>query len=266
MDKIIFDIETQKGFKDVGGKNNVHLLKISILSFFSFKDNNFFALEEKEISQFTERLKANPILIGFNIKNFDLQVLKPYINMDINQLQCIDIMDDVVNYLGYRVSLDNLAFSTLNKKKSAQGLQALEWFKKGEIEKIKNYCLMDVKLTKEIYEFGAKYGFIKAFAPNNCDIIKIPVSFKDNLLSTSNIHSLQEAFQKKNRLKIKYLSGDVPDLYSEFIIEIYNLKGSFIEALEIKSNTMKLLKLDRIVEKNILNEKYQIPEDFKTKL
>jgi len=267
QDKIVFDIETQKDFSEVGGRNNLHLLKISVLGFFSFKENSYFALEENEIWKFVERLKTNPILIGFNIKNFDLEVLKPYLKIDFKNFTCIDIMDDVIKHLGFRLPLEAIAFGTLNKKKSADGLEALKWFKQGEIEKIKNYCLDDVALTKEIYEFGLTNGYIKALAKNNLDIIKIPVSFKvASEADKKNFHPLWEVFNSRNILKIKYLNDPLTNSVSERTIAIYNLKGTFIEAFDFNENKVKLLRLDKIIEKKILDQKYEIPADFISKL
>lgn len=266
MDKIVFDLETQKDFKEVGGRHNLHLLKISVLGFFSFKENNYYTLEENQISQFEERLKKKPELIGFNIKNFDIQVLKPYLsNVDLDEIKCIDIMDDVVKYLGYRLSLDAIAFGTLNKNKSSQGLQALQWYKSGQIDKVKDYCLTDVKITKEIYEFGLLNGYIKAFAKNNLDIIKIPVSFSQAKQSSAN-HPLADVFKSKNQLKIKYKIDNPPHNFEELVIEIYNFRGNFIEAFDVLSKKMRLLRFDRIVDKIVLDKKYEIPKSFKTKL
>jgi DEAD/DEAH box helicase domain-containing protein len=49
----------------------------------------------------------------------------------------------------------------LNTKKSGHGLQAITWWKNGEIEKVKSYCLDDVKITKEIYEYALANKKIK---------------------------------------------------------------------------------------------------------
>jgi DEAD/DEAH box helicase domain-containing protein len=44
----------------------------------------------------------------------------------------------------------------LSTEKSGHGLQAVEWFKTGEFEKIEEYCKSDVKITRDLYEFGVK--------------------------------------------------------------------------------------------------------------
>ena len=71
------------------------------------------------------------------------------------------MMDGVVNAAGFRVSLDNLAKNTLGLAKSADGLQALEWFRQGRIQEVEEYCLKDVEVTKKLYEFGKENGHVK---------------------------------------------------------------------------------------------------------
>lgn len=266
-DKIVFDLETQKDFKEVGGRNNLHLLKISVLGFFSFNENNYFIYEEKDLQKFVKRLKQNPILIGFNIKHFDLKVLKPYLDFILNQIECVDLMDDVVKHLGFRLSLDSIAYGTLNRNKSAQGIKAIDWFKSGQIDKIKEYCLEDVKITKEIYEFGLKNGYIKAFSRNNLDIIKIPVSFgraTEGALINANKY-MAEAFNFKKRIIVKY-NTFYNKAEDELLLEIYHIKGNYIEAFDVNSGKIKLLRIDRINQLKTLNESYEIPKDFVPKI
>jgi DEAD/DEAH box helicase domain-containing protein len=59
------------------------------------------------------------------------------------------------------LKLETLAQGTLNAGKSADGLMAVEWWKTGEIDKIIQYCQQDVQVTKDIFEFGRKNGFVK---------------------------------------------------------------------------------------------------------
>ncbi len=265
QDRIVFDLETQRDFKEVGGRNNLHLLKISVLSFFSFRENKYYIYEEKEITKFLKLLKQNPLVIGFNIRNFDLEVLKPYADFNLKQIKCLDLMDDIINHLGFRLSLDAVAFGTLNKNKTTSGIQAIKWFKNGMIDKIKQYCLQDVQLTKEIYEFGLKNGYIKAFLKNNTEIIKIPVSYAlKNEISEKN-RNIKEAFESQKRLKIYYV-GNENQRVQEFTIEIYQMKGSFIEAFDTKAQKMLLLKIDSINQSQILNESYEIPKEYKPKI
>jgi DEAD/DEAH box helicase domain-containing protein len=69
-------------------------------------------------------------------------------------------LEDIHQRLGYRMALDHLAVETLHRSKSGDGLQALEWYKQGEMEKLSDYCLKDVEITKAIFEYGLEKGHI----------------------------------------------------------------------------------------------------------
>jgi DEAD/DEAH box helicase domain-containing protein len=62
--------------------------------------------------------------------------------------------------LGFRVSLDNFAHQTLGIGKSGDGLQALEWFNAGEVDKVVDYCRKDVEITRDLFQFGLENGHL----------------------------------------------------------------------------------------------------------
>lgn len=160
-DIIVFDLETKKEFAEVGGRDHPELLGVSMLCAYSYSDNKFSAFEESELKEFERMLKNAGLVVGFNIRGFDLPVLQPYVGADLKKINFLDMMDGVVASAGFRVSLDNLAKNTLGIAKSADGLQALEWFRQGKIQEIKDYCLKDVEVTKKLYEFGKEKGHVK---------------------------------------------------------------------------------------------------------
>lgn len=178
--QIVFDIETQYEFSEVGGRNNLHLLKVSVVGVYSYKENKFFFYKEKDLDKFEDLILKTKRLIGFNIKNFDLLVLNPYFKkVDIRKLELLDIMDYVVKNLKRRISLDNLAKATLNTQKLADGLQAIRFYREGNIKALADYCLKDVKITKDLFEYGKEKGYLKYFSYNSMNIEKIPVDWKD---------------------------------------------------------------------------------------
>ena len=160
-DVVIFDLETKKEFAEVGGREHPELLGVSMLCAYSYNDDKFSAFEESELKDFESMLKNAGLVVGFNIRGFDLPVLQPYVGMNLKKLNFLDMMDGVVNAAGFRVGLDNLAKNTLGLAKSADGLQALEWFRQGKIQEVKEYCLKDVEVTKKLYEFGKANGHVK---------------------------------------------------------------------------------------------------------
>ena len=63
--------------------------------------------------------------------------------------------------MGRRIKLDTIAEATLGKNKSGHGGLAVKWWKAGEKQKVIDYCIDDVKITKEVYEYALKNKSLK---------------------------------------------------------------------------------------------------------
>ncbi len=163
---MVLDLETQKGFHEVDRKK-LHLLKVSVACVYDSKTGSYSAFEEKEMLKLEELLKQADLLIGFNIRDFDLEVLTPYLMTPPKNFPLLDLMVEIEKVRGHRVSLQSVAQATLQTSKSGSGWDALQLYKDGKIEELKKYCLDDVKITKEIYEYGAEHG--KIFFLSNRD-------------------------------------------------------------------------------------------------
>lgn len=153
MRKIVFDIETKNVFADVG-KNDPALLDISIVGVYDSETDSYATYLEEELPKLWPIIERADILIGFNSDHFDIPLLNKYYPGDLTRLKSLDILKEIHGAYGRRMKLDQIAEGTLGKKKSGHGLDAIEWWKRGEIDKIRNYCLDDVRITKEIYDFA----------------------------------------------------------------------------------------------------------------
>jgi len=160
MNDLFFDLETQKSIQEVGGRENLKLLRVSVAVTFSTATNEFKAYTEKDVATLIADLKAAERVIGFNLLNFDYPVLKAYTSERLNDLKTLDLLDDIYNKLGFRVGLDALASATLGTNKSADGLVAIRWFREGKIDQLIAYCRDDVAITKKLYEAGRDNGFV----------------------------------------------------------------------------------------------------------
>jgi len=155
MNEIVFDIETQNTFADVN--NDFKKLKISVVSIYRYETDTYESFEENELKKLWPILEKSDRIIGYNSEHFDIPVLGNYYLGDLFKLPHLDIMKQVKESLGFRLKLKDLAEATLdNIEKSADGLQAIRWWKEGKIDEIKKYCEQDVRVTKEIYDFGRK--------------------------------------------------------------------------------------------------------------
>lgn len=159
MRKIVFDIETKNTFQDIG-KNDPSLLDISLLSIYDSETEKYTSFLEDELSALWPILEASDMLIGYNSDHFDIPLLNRYYAGDLTQIKSLDLLAEIRKTLGRRVKLDQVAEGTLGEKKSGHGLEAIEWWQNGEIEKIKKYCEDDVRLTKEIYDYALENGRI----------------------------------------------------------------------------------------------------------
>ncbi len=172
----VFDIETQRSAQEVGGWHRADLMGISCAVLYDSKENKYLDFLEDQVHQIIERLKKTDLIIGFNIKKFDYHVMGGYTDFDFRKLPTLDILDEIYKHLGYRLSLDHLAKVTLGVKKSADGLQALRWWKQGRIREIIDYCKIDVEITRDLFLYGKKNGYL-LFNNKANNTVRIPVKW-----------------------------------------------------------------------------------------
>jgi DEAD/DEAH box helicase domain-containing protein len=177
---LVLDVETQKSFKEVGKSKAMGLskLKISVVCVYDFLTDAYTAYEEKNISKFEQRLQTADLLVGFNIRRFDMPVLQPYLFKTVDQFPVLDLLDDIEKARGHRASLDSVARATVKEGKSGDGADALALFKEGRMEELKKYCMDDVRLTKNIYAYGCREGKIYFTSTWDFKTHEIPVDWK----------------------------------------------------------------------------------------
>ena len=177
MNIVYFDLESQKLFEDVGGRDASKLLLACGVTW-SSQRNDFAVYWEKDAPALVAELKSADRVIGFNIINFDYEVLKPYAPaVNFRSFRSLDMMQDVYRALGFRLSLDTIAKATLGTTKSAHGVQSVIWYRNGELDKVAEYCKSDVDITRRIYEFGRENGFVHYYSKLGSKL-KLPVNWK----------------------------------------------------------------------------------------
>jgi len=153
---LVFDLETQRSFQDVGGRTAMRELGMSIGVVYSFREDSFRAYTEREADALIDALRSAELVIGFNLLGFDYEVLKGYRDLPLETLPTLDIMVELQKRLGFRPKLDSVVQATLGAGKSADGLQALAWWKEGRLDLIEKYCTDDVRLTRDLYLWGKR--------------------------------------------------------------------------------------------------------------
>ena len=153
MRKIVFDIETRNFFDTVPG-NNPADLDLALVAIYDSETDAYSSYLQEDLPKLWPILEHSDCIIGFNSDHFDIPLLNKYYPGDLTTIKSLDILKEIKSIYGRRMRLDQLAEGTLGKNKTAHGSEATKWWKEGEIEKIRSYCIDDVKLTKELYDFA----------------------------------------------------------------------------------------------------------------
>jgi hypothetical protein len=151
---VYFDLETQKSAAEVGGWDHIRDMKMSVGVTYSTTRKTYEIYGENRVNELIDELMRADLVVGFNHIRFDYEVLHGYTVLDLSQAPSLDLMLDLQKILNHRISLDAVASASLGSEKTAEGLQAIEWFKQGEMLKIAEYCCFDVKITRMVHEFG----------------------------------------------------------------------------------------------------------------
>ncbi len=157
---VVFDLETQRSAAEVGGWNKAYLMGLSVGIVWDSHQQDFTTYFEKDLHALVDHLQRADLVVGFNIIGFDYSVLRGYTTFDFKQLNTLDMLRDIYAQLRYRVSLDALGRATLDTPKSADGLQALQWFQEGRMDLIEAYCKKDVEVTRDLFQYGLDNGYL----------------------------------------------------------------------------------------------------------
>jgi len=153
---VYFDLETQKSADDVGGWGNIREMRMSVGVTYSTTRGGYAIYGEKQVNDLLSELQRADLVVGFNHIKFDYEVLHYYTVFDLSQVPTLDMMLDLQGKLQHRLSLDSIAEASLGVEKTAEGLQAIKWFREGKMVEIAEYCCFDVKITKLVHEFGMR--------------------------------------------------------------------------------------------------------------
>jgi len=157
-DIVYFDLETQRTANDAGGWARKGDMRMSVGVIYSSTTGRYEVFGEAQVNQLVERLRRADLVVGFNVLNFDYQVLMGYTILDlIAELRTADLMADMEKRVGHRLGLDAIAQATLGIQKTAVGLDAIRWWREGRILEIAEYCCFDVKVTRLVHEHGCRH-------------------------------------------------------------------------------------------------------------
>jgi DEAD/DEAH box helicase domain-containing protein len=174
---VVFDLETQLGADEVGGWGNIRKMKLGFASIYRFPSGEWLDFWEEDVEALKKVLREADLVIGFNQVRFDYEVLRGYGGFDEEEVQSYDILLEVNRVLGHRLNLNSLASATLGATKSADGLQSLEWWRRGEIEKVATYCRQDVEVTRDLFFHILEKNYL-LFEKKGIGLVRVPIKFK----------------------------------------------------------------------------------------
>ena len=172
----VLDLETQRLAQEVGGWKNSHLMRVSVAVLYDSRSRDYRSYSEEQVPALIEDLAGLELVVGFNLKRFDYAVLGAYTARDLSRLPTLDLLLEVQRRLGFRLSLQALGQATLQAAKSADGLQAVAWWRQGRLEELTAYCRQDVKLTRDLFRFGRDQGHL-LYRRQDGKVLRIPVDW-----------------------------------------------------------------------------------------
>lgn len=250
MNKIVLDLETQKSFEEVGGQANSHKLGVSLVGIYNCAQDKFLTFRETEIPQL-QPLLENSEIIGFNIKNFDFEVLRPYLDLDVHKLKYLDIMEDFEKYAGHRIKLESLAQTNLGIGKSGSGLDAIKYYQEGDFEKLAKYCLDDVRITRDLYNLGLKQAYLKYNSKFEDGELAVPTSWGKKATSGEVMSAFARSHISREPMEIDYISKRIEKDSSPIKrkkIQVLNFVNGGVEARSFPDNQRSHFHPDRVID------------------
>jgi hypothetical protein len=158
MNIVYFDLETQRTANDVGGWDKKSDMKMSLGVTYSTNLNEYRIYTERRVDDLVQQLLRADLVVGFNIVNFDYEVLMGYTVLDLpGHLRSLDLLVEVEKTLGNKLRLDNIAQATLGLAKTGDGVDAIKWWREKRLMEVAEYCCFDVKVTKLVHEHGLEH-------------------------------------------------------------------------------------------------------------
>lgn len=179
MKKIVLDIETKNTFQAVGSREPV-ALDLSLAVIYDYESDKYLSFWEADLPKLWPILEACDLLIGYNLKYFDVPILNKYYSGDLSRVPVVDILEEIKNSLGKRLALDLVAAGTVGQGKIAHGLQAVAWWQAGKLDLIEEYCREDVRLTKEIYDYARAHNHLQYKVLNEIKSFPLDASSWEN--------------------------------------------------------------------------------------
>jgi len=184
MRVITFDIETANALPSFS-RGDLSKLELALVGVHDSKTGEFSSYVKEELPKLWPLLEDADILVGYNSDSFDIPLLNRHYPGDLSTIRSVDLMVEVQQVLGRRLKLQSLAEGTLGRGKSGHGLDSVEWWQQGLVDKVRQYCIEDVRLTRELYDYARTNGVLKYKDLRDIREVKIDASLWESAGSGS---------------------------------------------------------------------------------
>lgn len=184
MSVLAIDLETKNMSFDIGGFGNTHMFQVSTVATWDGKIGKVYVDEKmdsfaksgyiiKPLSELKydldEHLQKGGLLLGHNIKAFDLPILRDSmdiycINKYLKEEKFIDTSRILMKEHKERFQLKNLVKCTMNDAKLMDSADAPKLWKMGQYDEVVEYCMKDTQLVYDLWKYGQEHGIVKAFS------------------------------------------------------------------------------------------------------
>lgn len=175
MRAITFDIESVSN-SVVRGRIDVNEQELVVVAIHDSETGEYSSYLKEDLYKLWPIMERADMLIGFNSNTFDIPLLNRYYPGDLLHIRSLDLLYEVQKVLGRRIRLQSIAEATLGRGKSGDGTKAGEWWLKGEKDKVREYCIEDVRLTRELYDYALTHGILKYMDLRDIRDIRIDTS------------------------------------------------------------------------------------------
>lgn len=190
MREITFDIETANAFPTLS-RNDLSRMELAIVAIHDSETDAYTSYSKEELSKLWPIIESADVLIGYNSNSFDIPLLNNYYPGDLTKVRSLDLLVEVQNALGRRLRLQSLAEGTLKVGKSGDGLQSVRWWQEGLYDKVREYCIQDVRITRRLYDHALEHGSLKYKDLKDTKTIKLDTAlWRSEEVRTAFTHTL----------------------------------------------------------------------------
>ena len=119
--------------------------------------------DKHSIEECMEHLASADLLVSFNGIGFDIPALEGYTGLTLPEIPHYDILAEIWKTAGKKVKgyrLTEVGGRTVGREKTGTGEHAPVLFAQGRWGELVDYCLGDVWITKDLFNFILENGYV----------------------------------------------------------------------------------------------------------